>query len=706
LIAVCLLLLNSASATEPNRVLPAGKLPDDRRLAELKTLNDYFPFTPCKTKAAWLERADAVRRQLLVSQGLWPMPTPTPHQAVVHGRIDRDTYTVEKVCLQSYPGHFVTGNLYRPKGRPGPLPAVLCPHGHWPKGRFYDAGPKLIRQQLVAGAERFEFSGRFPVQARCVQLARMGCLVFHYDMVGYADSVQLQHRPGLRAEMNTPENWGYFSPQAEARLQTIMGLQTYNSICALDWLASLPEVDRKRIAVTGCSGGGTQTFMLCAVDQRPAVSCPIVMVSTAMQGGCTCENACYLRIDSGNVEIAALAAPRPLGMVAADDWTKEIMTKGMPELVATYKLFGVEQNVACKANLHFPHNYNYVSRAVVYSFLNKHLKLGFQDPIVEEDFRPLTEQEMTVWDAAHPQPPSGDNYERSLLRTITHDSERQLAALLPHDRASLEQYRKTVGGAWDVIIGRRLPPAGAITAKTSCASNCRGLQLARFLLRYDAQGEETPALLLTPKAWNRTVVIWASREGKQSLFDAAGQPQPEVAKLLAAGNAVLGLDLVGQGEFTADGKPLTKARLCKSGRGDWAGYLGYTYGYNRPVFSQRVGDILAAVSYARDSLKAQRVELHGLHGAGRWALAAAAQAGDAVQRVVADTAGFRFAKLTAFDDPDFLPGGAKYLDLPGIAALCAPGELQLLGETNAEELAVVTAAYRAAGNAQAFRVGQ
>jgi len=704
LLALCLLLLNAAAAAEPIRVLPAGKLPDDRRLGDLKTLNDYFPFTPCKSKEAWLQRADAVRRQMLVSQGLWPMPAPTPHQAVVHGRVDRDTYTVEKVFLQSYPGHFVTGSLYRPKGRQGPLPAVLCPHGHWAKGRFYDAGPKLIRQQLVVGAERFEFSGRFPVQARCVQLARMGCLVFQYDMVGYADSVQLQHRPGLRADMNTPENWGYFSPQAEARLQNMMGLQTYNSICALDWLASLPEVDRKRIAVTGCSGGGTQTFMLCALDQRPAVSCPIVMVSTAMQGGCTCENACYLRIDTGNVEFAALAAPRPLGMVAADDWTKEIMTKGMPELVETYKLFGVEKNVACKANLHFPHNYNYVSRAVVYSFLNKHLKLGFQDPIVEEDFQPLTEQEMTVWDAAHPQPPAGDDYERSLLRTITHDSERQMAALLPRDRASLEQYRKIVGGAWDVIIGRRLPPAGAITAKSSRAANCRGLQTTRLLLRYEAQGEETPALLLTPKAWKGEVVIWVSREGKQSLFDTAGQPQPEVAKLLAAGDAVLGLDLLGQGEFTADGKPWAKARLCKSGRGDWASYLGYTYGYNRPVFSQRVGDILSAIAYARDGLKARRVELHGLHGAGHWVIAACAQAGNAVQRVVADTGGFRFAKLTSFDDPDFLPGGAKYLDLPGTAALCTPAPLQLLGEPHAQTFAVVTAAYRAAGKSESLQL--
>ncbi len=208
----------------------------------------------------------------------------------------------------------------------------------------------------------------------------------------------------------------------------MMGLQTYNSIRALDWLCSLPDVDPKRIAVTGASGGGTQTFILCAIDPRPAVAFPAVMVSTAMQGGCTCENACYLRIGQGNIDIAALIAPRPLGMTAADDWTREITIKGLPELQALYKLLGAEKAVMAKPLVHFPHNYNYVSRAVMYMWLNKHLGLKLEEPIVEEDFQPLTRQEMSVWDAHHPKPAGGDDYERSLLRWITEDSERQLAA--------------------------------------------------------------------------------------------------------------------------------------------------------------------------------------------------------------------------------------------------------------------------------------
>ena len=296
------------------------------------------------------------------------------------------------------------------------MPAILSPHGHWPDGRFNDTGAKEIRKQIVEGAERFEVGGRYPLQARCVQLARMGCVVFLYDMVGYADSRQLDHRAGIRPAMNDPKRWGFFSPQAEARLQTIFGLQTYNSIRALDFLCGLPDVDPARIGVTGASGGGTQTFILCAIDPRPAVAFPAVMVSTAMQGGCPCENASYLRIGTGNVELAALMAPKPLGMTAADDWTKELAARGLPELKQLYRLLDAEDMVMAKPLLQFPHNYNYVSRAVMYQWFNKHLQLGLDEPVVEEDYRPLSTAEMSVWDAQHPAPPGGDEFERGLLR--------------------------------------------------------------------------------------------------------------------------------------------------------------------------------------------------------------------------------------------------------------------------------------------------
>src|SRR5579859_3201576 len=152
-LSLCVLLLPiSARSDEPWRVLDAKST--DQRLTKTVTLNDYFPFNPPQTKDEWMARRKAVREQLLVATGLWPMPEKTPLNAVIHGAIDRDDYTVEKVYFASMPGHYVTGNLYRPKNANGKVPGVLCPHGHWQNGRFYDAGEKNAKAQIDKKAEQ------------------------------------------------------------------------------------------------------------------------------------------------------------------------------------------------------------------------------------------------------------------------------------------------------------------------------------------------------------------------------------------------------------------------------------------------------------------------------------------------------------------------------------------------------------------------
>src|SRR6266545_587920 len=173
------------------RVLPEGRLPDDRRLEPLKDLDGYFPFTPAKSKGEWDKRAERVRRQILISQGLWPMPTKTPLNAVIHGKIDRGEYTVEKVFFESTPGFFVTGNLYRPKNITGKAPGVLFAHGHWADARLSESTDAELRREIAEGEERFEQGGRSRFQSMCVQLARMGCVVWQWDMLGNSDAQQL-----------------------------------------------------------------------------------------------------------------------------------------------------------------------------------------------------------------------------------------------------------------------------------------------------------------------------------------------------------------------------------------------------------------------------------------------------------------------------------------------------------------------------------
>ncbi len=688
---------NLATAA-PLRVLPPGQWPDDMRLQPLKDLDGYFPFKPAQSREEWIRRAERVRRQILVSLGLWPMPTRAPLNAVVHGQIERDDYTIEKVYFESIPGFYVTGNLYRPKDKSAKRPGVLSPHGHWPEGRFLDAGAESVRKEIVQGAERFEEGGRSLLQARCVQLARMGCVVFHYDMIGYADSQQISrevaHRFNKqRVEMNTVDDWGLFSPQAEAHLQSVMGLQTWNSIRVLDFLLELPDVDPERIACTGASGGGTQTFILSAIDPRVKVAFPAVMVSTAMQGGCVCENACGLRIGAGNVEFAALFAPKPLGLTSADDWTRGMAVKGFPELKQHYTLLGAPDNVMLQRGEHFGHNYNYVSRASLYSWLNRHFQLGLKEPIVEQDYRRLTKGELSVWDEQHPKPHGGPGFERNILRWLREDADRQLSTLGKFP----EEFRKVVGGAIDVLIGRNLSEVGEAEGDFQ-AEEDRGQHLEMAgLLRNKTYGEELPIMFLSPKTWNHQTVIWITDTGKAGLFSnpAAGQPATAIQELLDAGVRVAGVDLLFQGEFLADGKPATQTRRVKNPREAAAD----TFGYNHTLFAQRVHDILTVVKFVLGQRGTEALDLVGLHGAGPWVAAARVQARAAINRVVVDTGGFRFGKLLDLYHPDFLPGGAKYGDLPGLIAFGSPGSLWLAGEGE-KVPSIISRMYRSEGAQQ------
>ena len=119
------------------------------------------------------------------------MPTKTPLNAVIHGKIERPDYTVEKVYFESAPGFFVTGNLYRPKKCKGKVPGVLFAHGHWKDARLSEESEAKLRQEIATGEERFEQGGRSRFQSMCVQLARMGCVVWQWDMLSDSDSVQL-----------------------------------------------------------------------------------------------------------------------------------------------------------------------------------------------------------------------------------------------------------------------------------------------------------------------------------------------------------------------------------------------------------------------------------------------------------------------------------------------------------------------------------
>lgn len=664
-----------------HRVLPAGELPNDSRLGPLKTERAEFPFTPSQSRDEWVARKEEVRRTMLVSMGLWPLPEKTPLNSVIHGAIDCGDYQVEKVYFESVPGFFVTGNLYRPKNAEGRRPAVLSPHGHFPGGRFQDAGEAAVRRSIASGGERFEDGGRSFMQSRCVQLARMGCVVFHYDMIGYGDSQQLPldlvHRfSRTRVKFDKAPERGFYSAQAENWLVNPLGLHTWNSIRALDFLSELPDVDPDRIAVTGGSGGGTQTFMLCAVDDRPLVSVPVVIVSTARQGGCTCENISHFHLDTFNLEMNALHAPKPLLMISADDATRTMNQRGFPQLHQHYDLLGAPEHVAHEAFLHFPHNYNAVSRMAMYSFVNRHLKLGLAEPILERPYRRLTRKDLTVWNDDHPQPESDADYEHRFIQEQIASADQQLQKLVPTDAASLAAYRKVVGGAWNVLL-RGLPDDPHIHFQTVRSIERDGFRETSGLLRYqtsEGHHAELPVIRLEPQRSRGRTVVWIRSSGKQYLFRSEGVPTRAVRRLLESGRSVTGVDLFGQGEF----HPVLKARTQRALAGEEA-FAAWTYCYNQTMFARQVQDVLAVIDWAGNN-GTSPIELIGLSAVGHIASGAAFKAGDRLSRVAVQTDGGRWSSLDNVYSSDCLPGAARYLDLPGLVSLAGPGSMWVGGE--------------------------
>ena len=306
-----------------------------------RTLNDTVVPPHFASREAWNTRAAHIRELILSSAGLLPMPERSPLRANVFGDVTHPDYIVSKAYFESLPGFFVTGNLYRPVGD-GPFPAILSPHGHWAYGRL-------------------ENSAIASVPGRAISLARNGFVVFTYDMIGYNDSRQLEHRlfGGPREKL-----WGL----------SMAGLQLWNGIRGVDFLESLPYVKRDAIGATGASGGGTQVFLLAAVDERVAVAAPVNMISLHMQGGCLCENQPGLRLDTNNVEIAATIAPRPLLMVSATgDWTTNTMEREYPAVRAIYSLLGAADRVH-GVRFEAPHNYNRDSREAVYAWMARWLQ--------------------------------------------------------------------------------------------------------------------------------------------------------------------------------------------------------------------------------------------------------------------------------------------------------------------------------------------
>ncbi len=629
---------------------------NDPRLREVRHSNRTYTLPAYASRAAWLTRAAQLRRRILVAAGLWPPPPRTPLRSQVWGRLERDGYTVEKVAFQSFPGCYVTGNLYRPRAQaPGKRhPAVLNPHGHWPQGRLAE-------------------EDRGSVPARCITFARQGFVAFSYDMVGYVDSRQVDHRTygGWREWL-----WGIHS----------LGLQLWNSIRSLDFLTELPDVDPARLACTGASGGGTQTFLLTAVDDRVQVAAPVNMISAHMQGGCVCENAPGLRLDTFNVEIAALTAPRPMILVSATgDWTANTPTVEFPAIRSVYRLFGAEDRVE-SVQIDAGHNYNRASREAVYAFFARWLGGAPAGTRVPEEPYPVEQDAgLRVFPDGEPLP--ADALDTAGITTaLVRQAQTAVRDRWPRAAGQAEQFRAQFGAAFADVLAADSPQPEALAIERRASEKLTSVEgtsyrLERLLIGRQADGgtpaTAVPALYLTPLGRAASgseatpPVLLIHGAGKAAGFRRDGetvQLGQLAATLLGAGRPVLTFDAFLTGEYLSPlsraGRPALEAHFTT---------------FNRTDAQWRVYDVVTAVAVLRQLAGAAAVDLVGAGDAGLWCLLARAVAGASIRKLATDMAGFDWDRDESYRNRLYIPGLRRLGDVPTAVALAAPAPLLLHG---------------------------
>ena len=282
-------------------------------------------------KAAWENRKDSLKPALLKALQLSPLP-PSPGTAPIKtAKRVFDGYSVENFAIEILPGVYINGSLYKPLQYKGKIPVILNPDGHWEKQRY-----------------------RSDCQYRCAAMAKMGAMAFSYDLFAWGESTLQFAYENHRKSLS-------------------MTIQVLGSIRILDYLLSLKDADPNCVAMTGGSGAGSHTVLMTAIDDRIKASAPVVSLSSYFYGGCPCESGMPIHAcgsGTNNVEIAAMAAPRPQLIVSdGGDWTDKMPEHDFPYLQKVYDWYGSKKMVT---NVHLPndkHDFGLSKRIPVYQFM-------------------------------------------------------------------------------------------------------------------------------------------------------------------------------------------------------------------------------------------------------------------------------------------------------------------------------------------------
>lgn len=309
-----------------------------------------------KTVEEWEQRKAALKPCIKEALQLTHLPA-APQAAPIKTPVRKfDGYTVENIAIEILPGLWINGSLYKPAKYKGKIPVILNPDGHWEKQRY-----------------------RADCQYRCAAFAKMGAMAFSYDLFAWGESL-LQFK------------------SEDHRRSLSMTIQALGSIRILDYLLAQKDADTSRVAITGGSGAGSHTVLMTALDDRIKVSAPVVAISSYFYGGCPCESGMDIHSCGGrtdNVEIAAMAAPRPQLLISdGGDWTDKMPEHDFPYLQKMYSWYGKKDDVQ---NVHLPndkHDFGITKRIPLYNFMAKYLHLNMA--AIQNDSGRVDESKITI----------------------------------------------------------------------------------------------------------------------------------------------------------------------------------------------------------------------------------------------------------------------------------------------------------------------
>lgn len=289
-------------------------------------------------KSSWEKRKAELIPCFKEALRLSPLPEKPNSKVILTPKRKYDGYTVENFAIETLPGIYVCGSIYKPIKIKGKCPIILNPNGHFGQGRY-----------------------REDQQKRCAMQARMGIISASWDIFAWGESL-IQFDGTLH------------------RLSAAHSIQTLNAIRILDYLLSLKEADIARVGITGGSGGGSMTMMMSAIDDRITLSIPVVMLASHFSGGCPCESGMPTHLcgnRTNNAEVAAIFAPKPQLIISdGKDWSSSVPTLEYPFVKRTYEFYGASESIK---NVHLSeegHDYGFSKRKAAYEFISEKFSLN------------------------------------------------------------------------------------------------------------------------------------------------------------------------------------------------------------------------------------------------------------------------------------------------------------------------------------------